>query len=381
MRLLYVIDSLAPGGAETSLAEMAPGLISNGIELFVLPLGPADGLSGRLRESGAAVIPRHRPSGRFHNVRVVMDAIKQFRPALVHTTLFESDVAGRTAARFRGIPTSSSWVSESYGAAHFREMPTARFAKLQVARMLDGTTAQLAARIHAVSEVVAQSVGARLRVPRDRIDVISRGRSAARFPLSNAEVRHRVRTKLDIPVSTPLILGVGRQEPPKGFADLFAALPEVAERHPEARVLIAGRTGTATSELEHRAKRSPIPVRFLGHRTDVPDLMSAADVLAFPSHREGSPGTLIEAMAVGLPIVASDIAPNLEVLGPVEATALTVPVGNPGELGRGIAHVLDHSELTEQRRAAARRRFEREYTIEAVAERMADFFVLAAGDR
>lgn len=76
MRLLYVIDSLAPGGAETSLAEMAPGLVARGVELHVLPLGPRLDLAPRLELAGAMVHSRASRSGRPGNIHAVMQVAR-----------------------------------------------------------------------------------------------------------------------------------------------------------------------------------------------------------------------------------------------------------------------------------------------------------------
>ena len=162
MRLLYVIDSLAPGGAETSLAEMAPGLIARGIDLHVLPLGRQLDLAPRLEASGAAVHVHDTRAGRISNVRTVIAVARRIRPSLVHTTLYESDVAGRTAAALLHVPASTSIVNDSYGSSHYAE---SNRAKLNAARALDAVTALSARRFHALSAAVADSVAPRLRIP------------------------------------------------------------------------------------------------------------------------------------------------------------------------------------------------------------------------
>lgn len=380
MRILYVIDSLAPGGAETSLAAMAPALVARGVELHVLPLGAAVDLAPVLADSGVTVHPRSGRHGRIENVLAVMRAAKQLRPELIHTTLYEADVAGRTAARLLGFRCSTSLVNESYGTSHASEIPAW---KLLAARLLDRATAKAASRFHAVSCAVVDSVAPALGIRRDIIDVIPRGRDPQRFPFQPSEQRRVTRAALGLPGDTPVVLGVGRLEPQKGFQHLLDAIPLIAADAPDAVVLVAGRDGRAAQGLRDQAADLPLEVRFLGHRTDMPALMAAADVLAFPSEREGSPGTLIEAMAVGIPIVASDIAPCLEVLGNNDPpVALVTRVGDPGALGQAVVTALRDHESAQQRAAAARARFDNSFTIDSVAGRMADFFARAAkGDQ
>ena len=144
MRVLYVIDSLAPGGAETSLAEMAPHLVGRGVDLHVLPLGSRLDLAERLEQGGAVVHRGDVSGGRFGNIRAVLDTLHAVRPTVVHTTLFEADVAGRTAARLGRVPVSTSLVTDSYGPSHRAESVAA---KLALARAVDATTARFATSI------------------------------------------------------------------------------------------------------------------------------------------------------------------------------------------------------------------------------------------
>lgn len=372
MRLLYVIDSLVAAGAETSLVEMAPGLIGAGIDLHVLPLTNRLDLAPKLVDLGARVhLPPDR-TGRVNKVFAVRRAIQEIGPDLVHTTLYEADIAGRLAAWMQNTPCSTTWASQSYGSSHNREVHPL---KLALARQLDAMTAQLAGRFHAVSEAVAEGVAPALRVPTSAVTVIPRGRDPERFPLRTELSRDAARRALGVSAETPLILGVGRLEPMKGFAHLLRSLERVSLQIPDAVVMIAGRPGRDTSVLEGLATKAPLEVQLLGERSDIPALLSAADVLAFPSEREGSPGTLIEAMASGTPIVSSDISPCLEVLGGKEQTcALHFPSGDHVALAQAIVEVLQEPEAAAERASLARNRFESNYSIESVSSRMVEFF-------
>ncbi len=377
MRLLYVIDSLAPGGAETSLAAMAPALVEHGIDLRVFALGQALDLAPALAAAGAHVYRRTGKVGRLANVRAVRSVAQRIQPDLIHTTLFEADISGRPAALSLGIPATTSWVSESYGSAHRRE---GNAYKLRAARELDRLTAKSARGFHAVSHAVAEVVGPVLGIRPSKIEVIPRGRDPRSFPFQPAGTRAQVRRELSIPENSPVILAVGRLEPSKGLHHLMAALHGVSSSLPDAVVLVAGKHGRASDSLRKAGTSLPIRVSFLGHRTDIARLMAAADVLAFPSEREGSPGTLIEALAVGIPIVASRIGPNLEVLGEADEIAHTVPLGAVEPLARALVGVLENPAAARARAALGRGRFDDHYSIGAVAAHMASFFERAAWD-
>ena len=372
MRLLYVIDALTPGGAETSLVEMTPGLIAGGIDLHVLPLRPGLDLAPALSAAGATVHRRSRTSGRVGNVRAVLSVARRIRPDLIHTTLFEADVAGRVGARVLGIPSSSSLVNDSYSPAHYNEAATA---KLHAARALDAVTARSATRFHAISEAIALSVPPRIGASAAVVDVIPRGRDPHKYEFRPAALRTKTRDELGLSPQSPVILAIGRLDPQKGFDHLIQALPEVATKHPGIVTMIAGKDGRSSVELRKAAQAAEAEIRFLGHRPDVPALLAAADVFCFPSEREGFGGVLIEALAVGCPVVASSIPTSREVLGRgARPAALFAPVGSHHQLAQALIETLEDPALSAVRAREGRTHFEQSFTIDNVVSQMIAFF-------
>ena len=379
LRMLYVIDSLAPGGAETSLAELAPDLVRGGIDLHVLPLGSRRDLADRLTDAGAIVHLGPRHVGRRANLNAVLQTARRVRPELVHTTLYEADVAGRTAARLLGLPSSTSIVSDSYSAAHYAHHNTA---KLHAARALDAATARFAGRFHAISQAIAETVPPRIGVPLAKVEVVPRGRDPLAYPFRTEEAFRAARADLGLDADAPVVLAIGRLDPEKGLRHLFDALPAVAAAHPGLVTLVAGKEGRAADALREQAAASGLDIRFLGHRSDVTRLLTAADAFCFPSEREGFGGVLIEALAVGCPIVASDIPTSREVLGDdVGRVGTLTPTGDPASLGRALVGALARSEAVGALERAGRERFERLYSVGGVAERMIAFFDMAATPR
>ena len=290
---------------------------------------------------------------------------------MIHTTLFEADIAGRIAAKLLGIPSSTSIVNDSYSSSHYRE---SNRLKLDAARALDAVTATFARKFHAITRSIAESVGPRIGVPQSRIDVVPRGREPQDYPYRSLAARRKVRDELSISASARVVLAVGRHEPQKGLQHLMDALPQIAASLPETVVLLAGKEGRSSPDLRERASLSGLDVRFLGHRTDVADVLSASDVFCFPSEREGFGGALIEAMAVGCPIVASNIPTTREVLSQRDPVGVMTPVGDPDALAHALTHLLTNQAERESMASRARTRFENSYTIDAVTRDMSDFF-------
>ncbi len=367
MRVLTVIDSLdASGGAERSLAAMAPDLARAGVELHVgyLRERPLT-VAADLADAGATVHALAGGGGRPGAVGRVARLTRSLRPDLVHTTLFEADQAGRLGARLAGRPVVSSLVNVAYGPE--QAPPGVPPWKVRAARLTDAASAQLVRRFHAITAHVADVMAPRLHVGRDRIDVVYRGRDPERLGRRTAARRAQVRHALGLADDRPVVLAVGRQEWQKGHDTLIDATTGLARRWPDLVVLVAGREGNRTTALRDQVAATGLDerIRFLGFRDDVPDLLAAADVFAFPSRWEGLGSTLLEAMALEVPIVASDLPAVREVVGGGEG--LLVPPSDATALSAAVADCLVDLVATGTRVQAAHRRFLDEFTVAASA--------------
>src|SRR5690606_1106187 len=163
--------------------------------------------------------------------------------------------------------------------------------KLRLLQQVDGWTARrLTDHFHAITQAVKQASVRDLGISPERITVVPRGRDEERGGKPGPERRRRGRGALGVPERAQVLSSVGRQEYQKGQRVLLEAFEQVAARRPNALLVIAGRKGHATPELERLVAGSALlqeRVRFLGHRDDVPDLLAASDVFVFPSLYEG----------------------------------------------------------------------------------------------
>jgi len=379
MHVTYVIDSLVEGGAERSLAAMAPFYATAGINLDVVYLKDRPGLQGELENAGASLFCVEGAGGRIGWTQRIARLLQQRQPDLVHTTLFEADVCGRSAAFMARVPAVSSLVNVQYGPEHFGA-PQIKSWRLRAAQALDVTTAKKATRLHALTDNVANVMSRRLMVPRDRIDVIPRGRDGQALGSRTSDRSARVRTSLGIGPDRLLVLAASRHEFQKGLDVLLEAWPRVKESIPEARLVVAGREGNLSPRLRALVEELDLSgdVSFLGARRDVPDLMTAADAFALPSRWEGFGSVLLEAMALGTPVVASDLPPVQEVL---DDCGRLVPPGDPLALAGTLIEVLRDRASALDRTRRARERFEDRFAMGRVARQMVDFYERALGAR
>ena len=296
------------------------------------------------------------------------------RPDVVHTVIFESDLTGRIAALGTPAKVVTSLVNTSYDRAR-RADPRVPRAKLAAVRRIDSWTARLLTdRFHAVSESVKRSCAAELRIPAGRITVIERGRDGTRLGAPSAERRRAARASLGVAGPDEVVVNVARHEFQKGLSHLVDAIGLLRDR-PRLVLLQAGRRGHTSAELADRARRTGTGdrIRFLGYRDDIPELLAAADLFVFPSIYEGLGGALIEAMALGLPIVASDIAAMREVLEPNRNAVLVEP-GDAAGLAAAISALLDDPARRLAFGARSRAIFEERFGLERSVARLVELY-------
>jgi glycosyltransferase involved in cell wall biosynthesis len=343
---LFVINSLGAGGAERSLADILPHLYTVGVRPIVACFKSPDvGFEQEVRADGTDVRVLPGASLMSH-VRDLRNIIKRERPRLVYTALFDAHLAGRLAAAGTGVPVLSNLTNVAYDPARYAD-PNVNGRRLQLLRYVDGWTARhLTSHFHAVSGAVKTSAVSSLGVAPQDITVVHRGRHRQRLGRPGADRRARVRSTLGLDSSALVVITVGRQEYQKGQRYLLEAVPGLADRFPNVEIMIVGRQGHASSELASLVTSLDIEdrVRFLGHRDDVPDLLAASDVFAFPSVYEGLGGANIEAMALGLPLVASDIAALREVVE-VGGNGILVPPADPAALENALGDLLADPDL------------------------------------
>ena len=375
MRALFVINGLGTGGAERSLREMLPVWIERGLDPTVVCLNDRqEGVQSQVIDDGVPVKVLDEGSSTA-KVRALRSFVRHARPSLIHSTIFEADIAARFAAWGTGVPVLTSLVNTTYEPVRFDD-PKIRSTRLRAAKAIDGLTARnLTAHFHAITQTVKESAVRHLRVEADQVTVIPRGREEGRLGEPSDERRAKARADLGIDPDAPVVVTAGRQEYQKGQWHLIDALPRLLLSHPELLILIAGRPGNASERITRAIESNAVAgsLRMLGHRDDLPDVMSAGDVFAFPSLYEGLGGVLIEAMALGLPIVASDLPAVREVVESGGNADLVQPA-SPEGLARAIQGLLEDRARARTYSTHGRHLFEERFTLDRVAGRMWDLF-------
>lgn len=375
MKILHVIDSLsAAGGAETSLAGMIPLLAERGVDSAVACLYERPGHADALAAHGVTVgvLKGDNLVAKAWSLRKV---IAEVGPDVVHASLINAQFVARLACIGLRVPHVNSLVNTTYDPVRVADLNIAPW-KFRVLRAMDAVSSRfVSGGFHALTEAVKREAVDVLGIPGDRVRVVPRGRDAAQLGERTEARRERVRESLGLATDDLMLLNVGRQEPQKGKPMLVDAFSRIAERFPGAHLFIAGREGAATEELNAAIARSAARdrVHVLGQRSDVPDLLAAADLFVFPSFYEGLGGSLVEAMGLSVPIIGADAPAVAEVLGHGEYGHV-VPRGDVEALAAAMAELLVSPEKRSALAQKGRERFDEAFAMDRVIDQMVEMY-------
>jgi glycosyltransferase involved in cell wall biosynthesis len=359
VRVCHLIHELGPGGAEHVLVDLARLAAGAGIELRVLSLMPlgAHRYAQALRDLGVRVDSLDLPSR--WDPRGLGRAVRRLRagpPQLLHSHLKDADLVAAYAAPRLGIPMISTLhlVEDEVG---------------MVGRFKRGLGAwarrRRAARTIAVSDALRRWYLRAFDEDPARVVTIPNGIPAPE-PVP-AERRAALRAELGVSDGGVLAATVAVFRDGKGHDDLVDAaglLPDLP-----VTFVLAG-SGPEEARLRDRVRAAGLGGRvvFAGFRDDVAGLLAAADLVVHPSHADALPTALIHALAVGVPVVATDVGGVPEVVGP--DAGVLVPARDPAALAAAIRSLAGDPASRVLMSAAARARFAARFEGEAWAARL-----------
>jgi L-malate glycosyltransferase len=281
--------------------------------------------------------------------------LRRRRVQILHSYLFHANFAGTLAGRLARVPVVM--VSK-------RSLDRHREASKRLAARLAN---RLARRVTVPAEAIARHVHAVEGCPLDKIIVVPNGIDLTRVPVAQ-------------PSSNPVVGSVGRLEIRKGHANLLEAAPLILDRIPGARILLVG-DGPERATLARQAQSLGVADR-IDLRGMVPDgasVLPEMSVFVLPSHVEGMSNALLEAMAAGLPVVATNIGGNGEVVLAGE-TGLLVPPRDPVALAEAIVLLLKDAERARAMGAAGRARVLQHFTVEQMVARHQALYASLLGE-
>ena len=356
-----VLTSFDPGGTERQMTELISRLDPRRFTVHVACFR-REGLWLERVEHAAAEVAEFRLRG-FASAGTAAQLVRfarwcrARRLAVVHACDFYANVFALPGAALARVPVR-------IGSRRDLVLPGRSDAQHALQRL----AYRAAHRVVANSRAAAAQV-AREGVSPERIAVIPNGIEMTRYPAAPARAARRV------------ITTVANLRGEKGHEVLIEAAARVLRERPGTVFQLVG-GGPMKTQLQQQAYDLGIAdaVRFLGHREDVPQLLHDSDLFVLPSRSEAFPNGVVEAMAVGLPVVASDVGGIPELIEH-ERNGVLVPVGDAEALARALLRLIDDPARTAELGAAARATIAQGYSFERMVAAFETLYLQMLGPR
>jgi len=365
--ILFLIGSLELGGAERQMATLIRHAVALGLNchLFVLESpGPVydylKEIALKIHDGGYCrkkVFPR-KVMLLFRAQFRLLDVLAKIRPDVIHAYLPLTNFMGSLAGRLSGVPLIIT----------SRRALGTHQDRYRGWRIFDILSFRLSHLVTVNSRAVGQDTLIRDLGNPSKLRKIYNGIDSAPFEFAGTN-RYAVRRALGVLPKEKAVLSIANLIPYKGLSDLIEAASVVKDRMPAVKFLLVGEDRGIQEELKQKAHRLGVSqqVIFLGQRLDVPDLLAASDLLALSSHEEGFSNVILEAMASGLPVVATDVGGNGEAVRN-GITGWLVPPKDPCTMADRILDLLSNQEKAGSWGKRGRNRVKETFTIEKMVE-------------
>jgi glycosyltransferase involved in cell wall biosynthesis len=371
LRVVHVIDSLAgSGGAENRLVDEVQALDER-FDQVVVRLYERDFLDARLTDLSIPVVALGFRAGRAGwswpvAALRLRRVLRDWRPDVIHTSLFSGNLVGQLAGAWEGIPVVSTF--NRTGEVNLQRALQAGVASWK-GRAMQAVGRWAARR----GDVHYRAVGDYARETNCRSMGLDLSRSTAvpRGVRLNADDVVGDRSAFGLPDDVPLFVNVARRVPEKAQHLLVEAFATVREKLPDAHLAIAGAPGPADATVVAAIESTGTgdAVHLLGFRPDARSLVAASDVFAFSSLSEGSPGVIVETLTLGTPVASFDIPPVVELTDRGRHAWLT-SAGSVDGLAEAMLHAYNAADRDE--RVAAARQWAGRYQLDSVATQLGD---------
>jgi glycosyltransferase involved in cell wall biosynthesis len=364
-RILHVIDHLGSGGAQEAVCQLVKYGQTERFQPEVVALHGSGHYWDVLRSWGVPVhtlVPQE-----FARAAIPLIFLRLFfllarnRYDIVHTHLIGANVLAAPLAALYRVPVRFT---------HDQTHDDVRDYSL-VHRWLDTLANRLNHHIIAVSSSIRTFLCRKEKVSADKISVIYNSVDLLRFsPRKDTGARQQARHKWGLPAEALIVGGVGRLHYQKNFPLFLEVAAEVCARLPQALFVIAGE-GADRAALEEMSRKLGLAsrVRFLGFVKEMPELYQGLDLLLLTSHFEGMPLTVLEAMAMGVPVVASQVDGVEEVLEDGR-DAILVPPGNKELFIQEICRMLQDRKLRQRLSRAGQEKARQHFSAEAMVRQV-----------
>jgi glycosyltransferase involved in cell wall biosynthesis len=297
---------------------------------------------------------------------------------IVHTHTPKAGLLGQYAALLARTPIRVHTIHGLYFPGHMTAKTRWKYVLLERITMLPSMR-NFSQNVEDVTTAIEAGISRE-----DRIELIGNGIDLKTFAAGTVDAGRRsaIRASLGLRDEHKIVGMVARLVVEKGYLEMFAAVKIIRAKEPLARFVFIGEIADFKDDALSPAKLAELGIddvaQFLGHRTDVRDLYGVMDVFAHPSHREGFPRAPMEAAAMGLPVVATDIRGCRQTVDD-GVNGYLVPLRDAGALAERVGELLGDEEKRRVMGSAGRAKAEREFDEEAVFARVVAAYGRMAG--
>ncbi len=373
LRVLHVLNRFATGGTEHVVLKLVNGLNGGVFEQRLAALrGMDSAIDQRLIPGGELLLQGRNDTGFELMLFRLARVMRAYRPHIVHSRNWGA-IEAIPAARLAGVPIAVH-SEHGYELDMLAGLPTRR-------RLFRRAAYSMADAVFAVTRQLRDYHAQQAWVPSDRIRVIYNGVDTQRFrPQPN--LRISLRQKFGLPQNRFIVGTVGRIVDIKDHPTLLRAVEIMLRNAIDAHALIVG-SGPELERIQQLVKGSSAlagRITFIGSSSEVPELLNAMDAFALTSISEGMSNTLLEAMASGLPVVATSVGGNPEVVVEGSSGWLFQP-GDAETLASRLALLASQNNLRLSYGAAARERVVRSFSLERMLDDYSQLYLELAARR
>jgi glycosyltransferase involved in cell wall biosynthesis len=374
MHTLYLVDTLNVGGTETQMASAALRLHRAGHRVTVGCLRAEGPLLEVLRKAGIPVVefPKKKtllsPNGMFQLLRMVL-FLRRHNFQVVHAHDLWANLFGVPAAWLAGTPMIIS------GRRYLADLEWYTPWRNRIMRVIYRLSTYVVVNSESVRKLLVERDG----LPPQKVRVIHNAVDVEQFVGAQPDKQSLLP---GVGKNTKLIAVIANMySPVKGHDHLIAAAGTVCRIEPEATFLLIG-DGPERPKLERQVAGADLSknVLFLGRRNDIPELLACCNLSVLPSEAEGLPNALLEAMAAGLPVVATRVGGTPEVIED-GVSGLLVAARAPHALAGAILRILRDSKLATRLAQAGQKRMRTHFSFDRLMAELEELYAPAPGTR
>jgi glycosyltransferase involved in cell wall biosynthesis len=355
LNVLRVVIGLNQGGVQQGVLNLCRSVDPKRYKIIACAIENGGAIASEIEKTGSEVIILGHKREPSKTIPTLVKLMRDRKIDIVHASSYHPSLYARVSAILARVPIIISYEHVVFSRNRFWR------------KIINYFLQYYTHAYTAVGEAVADQVQRWYRYPHDKLHVIHNGVDIDRFRPPND--RFAAKKSLGLDSKRSVVSMICRLDEEKGHQYLFHAIKSLSNAK-DIQWLIVG-SGRAEAKIKSQADSIGISqhLKFLGMRRDIPEILAASDIYAFPTLQEGFPNSLLEAMAAGCAVVASDFSGNLEV-AQHEHNALITPMRDGQAVADAISRLLDDQVLANRLAHQARIDIEQGFSLSAYGRKM-----------